>query len=332
MTESATICGCYGLAFGIAGGLTWIFYNRASKLQTILQNVEKFEVDSRLLNHVKSKGGTVPYVAVTGNVVPDGNFITGSLNKNSQGVMQRLSTRELQSKWFPKSKTWSDGFKTIFSHMHTVPFSLESGKNIKVAVEHPLKAEHLELTTEFHHYEPSQTAVTDKLINFVTGECVKGIEKSEEFLLNKTKLTAIGLVTLERNNKLKIAPPTISVAQYVLTRDSVEDLIDSQCSFIYVLKIITCSLLLVSGACLSYWFYKRYIVKYLDAREYSRLYDDFNQTEQNDNSCVVCIERSRDVVILPCGHVSSCRRCTELLDKCPICRGNIQRCVPIFLS
>lgn len=63
-------------------------------------------MDSRLLNHVKSKGGTVPYVAVTGNVVPDGNFITGSLNKNSQGVMQRLSTRELQSKWFPKSKTW----------------------------------------------------------------------------------------------------------------------------------------------------------------------------------------------------------------------------------
>ena len=55
-------------------------------------------------------------------------------------------------------------------------------------------------------------------------------------------------------------------------------------------------------------------------------------------SCVVCTEKARDCVFLPCGHVASCMGCAQEifrrswangeLPKCPICRGDLAQSAP----
>lgn len=52
--------------------------------------------------------------------------------------------------------------------------------------------------------------------------------------------------------------------------------------------------------------------------------------EEEDTDCVVCFERERDVVLLPCGHVVLCQQCMqshfgiEVNPPCPMCRTPIE--------
>jgi hypothetical protein len=40
--------------------------------------------------------------------------------------------------------------------------------------------------------------------------------------------------------------------------------------------------------------------------------------------CIVCADVEREVVLMPCSHVSMCSACTAMQDACPICRGPIE--------
>lgn len=51
-------------------------------------------------------------------------------------------------------------------------------------------------------------------------------------------------------------------------------------------------------------------------------------------SCVICLERPREVVILDCGHICTCLSCAGDLphpQKCPMCRQDISRVIPVFV-
>eukprot|EP00798_Chlamydomonas_sp_ICE-L_P014302 gene14302-biopygen23369 len=49
--------------------------------------------------------------------------------------------------------------------------------------------------------------------------------------------------------------------------------------------------------------------------------------DDNDQLCVVCFERERNVYLHPCGHVIMCSRCCDEVlaksSKCPICRAQV---------
>ncbi|CAF0822157.1 unnamed protein product [Rotaria sp. Silwood1] len=49
------------------------------------------------------------------------------------------------------------------------------------------------------------------------------------------------------------------------------------------------------------------------------------QKEQSntDTTCTVCLERSRNMTFIPCGHVATCDICSSNLVDCPICRQHI---------
>ncbi|XP_030561393.1 uncharacterized protein LOC115763096 isoform X1 [Drosophila novamexicana] len=52
--------------------------------------------------------------------------------------------------------------------------------------------------------------------------------------------------------------------------------------------------------------------------------------------CVVCLERNRNIVVLPCRHFCLCKECSQQLrrfeggNRCPLCRHNVDTLMPVF--
>ena len=45
--------------------------------------------------------------------------------------------------------------------------------------------------------------------------------------------------------------------------------------------------------------------------------------------CVICCERDKCVVLLPCKHMSLCKECSEKVNECPVCKVAVaDRIVP----
>ncbi|XP_011313916.1 E3 ubiquitin-protein ligase LRSAM1 isoform X1 [Fopius arisanus] len=47
--------------------------------------------------------------------------------------------------------------------------------------------------------------------------------------------------------------------------------------------------------------------------------------------CVVCMDSQCEVIFLPCGHLCCCATCSNMVTtECPMCRGSIQRKIPVI--
>ena len=55
--------------------------------------------------------------------------------------------------------------------------------------------------------------------------------------------------------------------------------------------------------------------------------------DEHDDTCTICMEAPKELVIVPCGHFNMCKTCTESVmktsKKCPFCRGVIQYTVTL---
>jgi len=50
----------------------------------------------------------------------------------------------------------------------------------------------------------------------------------------------------------------------------------------------------------------------------------------DEKKCLICTDRLRNTLIVPCGHISVCELCVTPLRKCPICRGPIEKTMKAF--
>ena len=84
-----------------------------------------------------------------------------------------------------------------------------------------------------------------------------------------------------------------------------------------------------------YWLHSRY-KKYAEHKQYLRArkeMENFNEKSDVDNHvCSICLEEPRDIVFLPCGHICVCSKCSEMVEKCPVCRGRIDSKSVVFYS
>ena len=57
----------------------------------------------------------------------------------------------------------------------------------------------------------------------------------------------------------------------------------------------------------------------------------FEDTDDPDKECMICYERRKNVLMLPCVHCSICQRCLRSLreDKCPLCRSPFDKYITL---
>lgn len=52
--------------------------------------------------------------------------------------------------------------------------------------------------------------------------------------------------------------------------------------------------------------------------------------EKESKVCVVCLDRSREMMIRPCNHYCICEECSKHLNRCPICTKHFSRMEKVF--
>ena len=57
-----------------------------------------------------------------------------------------------------------------------------------------------------------------------------------------------------------------------------------------------------------------------------------NLNQPNPLECPICMDGQKNVLFLPCKHVSTCEKCSEKVSTCPVCRKMIERKMKIHLS
>ena len=50
------------------------------------------------------------------------------------------------------------------------------------------------------------------------------------------------------------------------------------------------------------------------------------------SKCVICFTNVRNIVTLPCSHLSLCEDCSNKMDKCPSCQESISCTITTFWS
>jgi len=51
---------------------------------------------------------------------------------------------------------------------------------------------------------------------------------------------------------------------------------------------------------------------------------------QREKLCKVCMDSDISIVFIPCGHLVTCQKCSESLDKCPICCATIMQKIKTY--
>uniref|UniRef100_A0A6C0JBA6 RING-type domain-containing protein n=1 Tax=viral metagenome TaxID=1070528 RepID=A0A6C0JBA6_9ZZZZ len=51
----------------------------------------------------------------------------------------------------------------------------------------------------------------------------------------------------------------------------------------------------------------------------------------DDSTCLICMKTRRQCAVIPCGHFVMCYECSKKIpDRCPKCRGNIDKMLKIY--
>lgn len=167
-----------------------------------------------------------------------------------------------------------------------------------------------------------------------------------------TTLTGVGEIILDTDGTLSLGPPS-NGSQYFLSITDFDTLRREQESTAVWWKVLAIVSTL-AGAAVLLWVGRRYyhILKVRweqerERREFERLQAEVPRAhaqltdpeapqdgaeEHILNSCVICLSQPRNCILLDCGHVCCCHSCYQALPhrRCPICRQDISRVVPLY--
>ena len=55
------------------------------------------------------------------------------------------------------------------------------------------------------------------------------------------------------------------------------------------------------------------------------------QRLREERTCKICLDATAAMLFDPCGHLSTCARCSSSLTECPMCRNRIRKKIKVFM-
>jgi hypothetical protein len=55
-----------------------------------------------------------------------------------------------------------------------------------------------------------------------------------------------------------------------------------------------------------------------------------DESDDEEDLCIVCMEQRMCMAIVPCGHLSMCEACCKGVHSCPVCRGPVDKVLRIL--
>nr|XP_020671433.1 mitochondrial ubiquitin ligase activator of nfkb 1-A-like [Pogona vitticeps]XP_020671434.1 mitochondrial ubiquitin ligase activator of nfkb 1-A-like [Pogona vitticeps]XP_020671435.1 mitochondrial ubiquitin ligase activator of nfkb 1-A-like [Pogona vitticeps] len=343
LTPGELVCLGSSLAFS---GLFYYLHRKKAKVVAKIQEAPKLQVSDDLYVILSATGSScLRYVAIEGVVQPAEAPLTSPYHKELQGVIERLVLKEHRLIWNSLARSWTDSERVVLEQVHTVPFVLTSpsGHAVgQVSVDSPLDAVELPLETVYERFQQTSHGFRDLLSHYLSGEKPKGFLETEEMLLVGSSLTGIGELALRPDGSLHLQPPTDGSAYFLCLGDWQTLLADLRsASSFWKWAALLCGLasaaVVLHALCRAYQHRKLKREQEAQRREYESLLrhnlSPLDPAEEPpENSCIICLTNLRECVLLPCGHVCCCFRCFQALPNrsCPICRGHIDRVVPLY--
>lgn len=334
ITPGELLCLGSSLAFS---GLFYYLYRRKSRVVARIQEAPKLQVDDNLPALVSAaEGRCLPYVALEGIVLPAQAALTSHYHEGLLGVIQKLQLKEHRLIWNSLARSWSESERVLSEQIYTVPFLLASpGPEAvtQVSVDSPLQAVCLPLEMVYERFQQPSHGFRDLLGQYLIGEKPKGILETEEMLRVGAGLTGIGELSLQPDGSLHLQPPAQGGEFFLCLGDWQTVLAELEsASGLWKGAALLCAAaglaVLLHALCRAY----RRSRPGQQPEEDKELDGEEGGDRAPEDSCVVCLSRPRECVLLGCGHICCCFRCFQALPTrlCPICRGPIDRVVPLY--
>ncbi|KAM9322335.1 mitochondrial ubiquitin ligase activator of nfkb 1-A [Pholidichthys leucotaenia] len=344
---SEVVCLGTGLALS---GFFYCLYKKSRSTLDKLNNAPHISIDGKLKNLLNATPGTsLQNVVIEGVVTPLGTPLRSNFHPEFVGVLRKFTLKEHRLLWNGLLRSWMDDERLLDQRVDTMPFLLVGSDRTAVRVLSPLQASgvHTEVTYEkFHQVNHS---LGDAVGQYLSGVKLKGQLEIEEMLKVGTTLTGVGQIVQDTDGTLSLHPPSDG-SQYFLSMADFDTLRDEHASKAFTWKALAITSAL-AGAAVLLWVGLRYYrhqkrrqQQELERREFERFRTEAARVhdagpealqaganEQTD-MCVICLSEPRNCILLNCGHVCCCATCFQALpqQKCPICRQDIVRVVPIY--
>ncbi|XP_068197255.1 mitochondrial ubiquitin ligase activator of NFKB 1 [Antennarius striatus] len=335
-----------------SSALTAIFYSKyKSRARTVarLKEAKKVSIDQDLKTLLsETPGQCIPYAVIEGVVRSVKDNLNSQFVENCQGVIQRLTLKEKKKVWNWITHLWHNTETVILRRNNMVPFVLGSHDDsitATVRVMRPLDAAELDLETTYINFSPTVQSLSSVIVHFIIGERPQGINETEEMLRLGDVITGVGELVLD-NNLIKLQPPKEEFCYY-LTRLDYASLLRKWGKSMRLWQILTVVFGVAACSTLLFLVWRgfvrhrqmqreRCLLKEFMQHQKKRMQElNLEESSVSPNSCSLCLSRDRSCVFLDCGHVCACSHCYNALPqpkKCPICRENINRVVPLYNS
>ena len=64
------------------------------------------------------------------------------------------------------------------------------------------------------------------------------------------------------------------------------------------------------------------IIKYINLMTNKNLIPYKEKNENENQNCIICLKQYPNITFISCGHICLCDKCSQKINKCPICRSN----------